>query len=141
MVIDSVILFFVVLAEMRSDSHHHRVHFLFTVFCVFCVFCIHTYFVYFVSDGEFIIICIVNDRQFTEFCNLLGLEYSLKDERFKHNQDRVNNRDALVPIFNEVFVDKTRDEWSKLFEGKHIPHPPINNMEHVFLDPNLMQSG
>ncbi|KAJ5814243.1 uncharacterized protein N7503_000993 [Penicillium pulvis] len=73
-----------------------------------------------------------NDGQFSALCKLLGLDSLPLDERFATNPSRVENRDALTPIFNEVFAKKTTAEWMEVFEGTGLPFAPINNMEGTF---------
>jgi succinate--hydroxymethylglutarate CoA-transferase len=73
-----------------------------------------------------------NDGQFSALCKLLGLDSLPLEERFLTNPNRVENRDALTPIFNEVFATKTTAEWMELFDGTGLPFAPINNMEGTF---------
>ena len=35
----------------------------------------------------------------------------INDERFLTNADRVSARDELIPLLNEAFSAKNRDEW------------------------------
>lgn len=76
-----------------------------------------------------------NDSQFASLCKLLGLESLAKDELFATNPKRVENRDALGPIFNKVFETKTTSEWMEIFDGSGLPFAPINNMERTFAHP------
>jgi succinate--hydroxymethylglutarate CoA-transferase len=76
-----------------------------------------------------------NDAQFASLCALLGLESLTKDELFATNPKRVENRETLAPIFNDVFQTKTTAEWMELFEGAGLPFAPINNMERTFSHP------
>jgi len=55
--------------------------------------------------------------------------------RFKTNADRVEHRDELFPLLNEVFLSKTTDEWTAVFDGSGMPYAPINTMERVFAHP------
>ena len=75
------------------------------------------------------------DKQFDNFCKLLGCEELIDDARFKTNADRVQNRDTLFPILNDIFKTKTTDEWFEVFEGSPMPYAPINTMERVFAHP------
>lgn len=75
------------------------------------------------------------DKQFDTFCKLLGCEELVSDARFKTNTDRVQNRDILFPILNDIFKTKTTDEWFAVFDGSPMPYAPINTMERVFAHP------
>ncbi|KAF9891544.1 hypothetical protein FE257_004011 [Aspergillus nanangensis] len=79
-----------------------------------------------------------NNGQFSALCKLLGLDSLLEDERFATNPGRVENREALTPIFNEVFTTKTTAEWMKVFEGTGLPFAPISNMEGTFAHPQTI---
>lgn len=76
-----------------------------------------------------------NDKQFIKFCKLLGVEHLADDKRFTTNGKRVEHRDVLNPIFNEIFQKKTTTEWEQLFEGSGLAYAPINNMERTFAHP------
>ncbi|KAJ6002538.1 fungal-specific transcription factor domain-containing protein [Penicillium sp. IBT 35674x] len=73
-----------------------------------------------------------NDGQFSALCKLLGLDSLPLDKKFATNPSRVENRDALTPIFNQVFATKTTAEWMEVFDGTGLPFAPINNMQGTF---------
>ena len=75
------------------------------------------------------------DKQFDTFCKLLGCEELVSDARFKTNTDRVQNREIIFPILNDIFKTKTTDEWFAVFDGSPMPYAPINTMERVFAHP------
>ena len=77
----------------------------------------------------------VNDKQFVNFCNLIGKPELPSEERFQSNDARVNHREDLMSILNEVFAAKTTDEWQELFDGSGLPYGAINTMERVFSHP------
>jgi succinate--hydroxymethylglutarate CoA-transferase len=77
----------------------------------------------------------VNDKQFLKLCTLLGKAELASEERFKDTQSRVDNRDDLGKILNDLFAAKTTDEWMALFDGTGLPYGPINTMERVFNHP------
>ncbi|TQS34485.1 hypothetical protein Golomagni_05128, partial [Golovinomyces magnicellulatus] len=76
-----------------------------------------------------------NDAQFKDLCRLLGLESLAEDERFATNPKRVDNREALSKLFNDLFITKTTSEWLSIFEGTGLPFAPINNMQRAFSHP------
>jgi crotonobetainyl-CoA:carnitine CoA-transferase CaiB-like acyl-CoA transferase len=61
----------------------------------------------------------------------------VNDPRFESNPKRVENRDVLLPMVHELFAQKTCDEWMDLLVGAAIPCGPVNNMEHLFADPQV----
>lgn len=76
-----------------------------------------------------------NDAQFATFCEVLGLEELIMDERFVTNALRVEHREALHSIVSAVLKQKTTDEWTSLFEKTTLAFAPINNMERAFAHP------
>ncbi|GAB7356551.1 hypothetical protein MBLNU459_g7288t2 [Dothideomycetes sp. NU459] len=76
-----------------------------------------------------------NDKQFVKFCKLLGVEPLSGDPRFSTNAKRVEHRDILNPIFNDIFATKTTAEWERTFAGTGLAYAPINNMERTFAHP------
>jgi crotonobetainyl-CoA:carnitine CoA-transferase CaiB-like acyl-CoA transferase len=46
----------------------------------------------------------------------------------------VENREALLPLLNDVMAQKTCDEWMELFVETAIPCGPVNDMQHLFAD-------
>lgn len=84
------------------------------------------------TKDRYLVCGATNDGQFVALCKLLGLDSLPTDERFATNPRRVENREILTPIFNEVFATKTTDEWMEAFEGTGLSFAPINNMEATF---------
>lgn len=85
-----------------------------------------------------IAIGVANQKLWTSFCNLVGKEEWLTDPRFETNPKRVENRDVFVPLVAEVMARKTCDEWVTLFVDASIPCGPVNTMESLFSDPQVL---
>ena len=62
------------------------------------------------KDGEYFVIGTGNDKQFRALCDELNRPELSTDERFLTNATRVNARDELIPLLNEAFSAKSRDE-------------------------------
>jgi formyl-CoA transferase len=84
-----------------------------------------------------IAIAVANQKLWVNFCRLIGKEDWLEDPRFESNPKRVENREALLPLIEELFAQMTCDEWMKLLVGAAIPCGPVNNMQHLFADPQV----
>jgi molybdenum cofactor synthesis domain-containing protein len=84
------------------------------------------------KDGH-IIIAIGTDRQFREYCTLIGTPALPDDPRFATNRARVENRDALIALLIEPMKRRNTGEWIDLFEPAAIPCGPINSIEEVVL--------
>jgi formyl-CoA transferase len=88
-----------------------------------------------------IAIAVANDKLWVNFCKLAGKEEWLEDPRFESNPKRVENRDLLLPLVAEVMAGKTCSEWMDLFVERAIPCGPVNDMRHLFADPQVLHRG
>jgi formyl-CoA transferase len=77
------------------------------------------------------------DHQWRRFCELAGCQELADDPRFATNPKRVENREVLVPLLQEVFKKKDAREWLNLLLEAGIPCAPINNVKEVFDDPQV----
>ncbi|MBL8269141.1 MAG: CoA transferase [Steroidobacter sp.] len=91
------------------------------------------------SDGQFVV-AVGNDGQFGKFCEAAGQTFH-QDPRFLRNEDRVRNRDVLVPLLAAALKQRTVAEWIALFEPLGIPVGGINNLAQVFEHPQVQSRG
>ena len=90
------------------------------------------------QDGIYIALGIGNDNQWRKFCKLAKLEPLMDDPRYSTNPKRVENRKELVSVLQRIFLQKTSDEWIKLLTEAEIPSGPINSIDRVFADPQVL---
>ncbi len=88
-----------------------------------------------------IAIAVANQKLWVNFCKLIGKQEWTDDPRFASNPKRVENRDVLIPLVADVLADKTCDEWVELFVAASIPCGPVNNMQSLFADPQVLHRG
>jgi crotonobetainyl-CoA:carnitine CoA-transferase CaiB-like acyl-CoA transferase len=93
------------------------------------------------ADRE-LIVTAGNDGQFRKLCEVLGIPELVDDPRFRGNQDRTANRDALRALLVERLATRTADEWFTDLIAAGVPCGPINTVdggvafaERVGLDP------
>uniref|UniRef100_A0A8D0E151 Succinyl-CoA:glutarate CoA-transferase n=1 Tax=Salvator merianae TaxID=96440 RepID=A0A8D0E151_SALMN len=91
------------------------------------------------KDG-YIVVGAGNDRQFAIVCKILSLPEISQDPRFKTNQLRVQNRKTLIDTLTARFLEKETTKWLQLFEGSGVPYGPINSMQQVFSDPQVLHN-
>ncbi|MFL5662717.1 MAG: CaiB/BaiF CoA transferase family protein [Ktedonobacteraceae bacterium] len=92
------------------------------------------------SNGYIVVSC-GNDRLYQVFCRLLGREELATDPRFATNPLRVRNRDELIPVLQEVFLERETDEWLEKLRAVGIPCGPINTVSQVYTDEQLRARG
>jgi len=89
-------------------------------------------------DGIYIALGVGNDNQWRKFCKLAGVEPLADDPHYATNPKRVENRKELVPLLQEVFLRKDSGEWLQLLSEAEIPVGPINTIDRVFADPQVL---
>jgi crotonobetainyl-CoA:carnitine CoA-transferase CaiB-like acyl-CoA transferase len=89
------------------------------------------------ADGE-IIVAVGNDGQFERLCGLLGMPDLASDDRFRTNPARVVNRAALIPRLEAAMRSRQQREFSEALEAAGIPSGPINAVDAVFADPQVV---
>ncbi|NVK20482.1 MAG: CoA transferase [Methylocystaceae bacterium] len=89
------------------------------------------------SDGH-MILAVGNDGQFAKFCEIADLSDLADDPRFATNTARVENREELVPILSHAILKKPLDWWIQNLEAAHVPCGPINTIDRVFEDPQVL---
>lgn len=89
------------------------------------------------KDG-YVIIAVGNDRLWKKFCDLIGRQELIEDERFITNAKRTENQKQLKGILDTIFPAKTVDEWLEAIDGAGIPCGPINTIDRVMKDPQVL---
>ncbi|MEO8346417.1 MAG: CaiB/BaiF CoA-transferase family protein [Betaproteobacteria bacterium] len=92
------------------------------------------------ADGH-LIVAVGNDSQFVKFSAVAGRADWARDERFARNENRVRHRAALVPEIALVMATRTQREWLVALEDVGVPCGPINKLDQVFADPQLLARG
>jgi len=92
------------------------------------------------SDG-WIIVAVGNDAQFRKFAQIGERGELADDERFATNPARVRNRDTLVPILADMVRTRDKHQWIALLEAAGVPCGPINDLEEVFKNEQVVARG
>ena len=88
-------------------------------------------------DGHLIISC-GNDGQFQRLCHALGLSKISNDPKYKSNEARLKNREALEDELQLVLEKMKKQGIIELLEAVNVPCGPINNLPEVFSDPQVV---
>jgi len=92
------------------------------------------------ADG-WIIVAAGNDGQWRKFCALGGEEQLCDDPRFARVQDRIRNRDALLPLLAGMVEKRTSADWISGMETAGVPCGPINDLKQVYENPQVKARG
>ncbi len=95
----------------------------------------------FQTADDWLILAIGNDRQWQRFCHAIGNMELANDSRFATNTLRVQNRQALVPGLEEIFLQNTSAEWRQILGENEIPHAPVLNYEQIFALDQVVERG
>ena len=86
------------------------------------------------QDGH-LIIAVGNDRQFADLADVLGHPEWSSDERFRTNPGRIRNRDVLIPMLQEVLLQRTQADLLEALEARKVSCGPINNIKQALEHP------
>ncbi|MCY4049980.1 MAG: CaiB/BaiF CoA-transferase family protein [Gammaproteobacteria bacterium] len=93
---------------------------------------------YFTSDKKLVIIAIQNEREWGRFCKkVLGQPKLTDHNNFSTNDNRVENRDQLDKLINQVTVVSSRDDLSRLLKNADIAHGFVNTVDELSCHPAL----
>ena len=92
------------------------------------------------ADGN-MVLTVGNDEQFARLCDVLGHPEWASDERFATNRARVANRKELIPRLRQATVMRSTQEWVQVLERSGVPCGPVNTLDQVFEDPQVLARG
>jgi formyl-CoA transferase len=85
-----------------------------------------------------IAIAAANQKLWVSLVKVLGREEWLEDERFASNPLRVEHRELLLPLISRTLGERTCDEWMERLVEASVPCGPVNDMQHLFSDPQVL---
>ena len=74
-------------------------------------------------------------------CSALDRVDLIDDPRFNTGWVRSQNYDELEPILTEAMLEKTSQEWLEELEALGIPCGPVNTIDKVAQDPQVLHRG
>jgi glutaryl-CoA transferase len=93
-----------------------------------------------VSDGH-VIVTVGNDSQFRQFVTVLGVPELADDPDHANNEKRVAHREALTPQLAARTATFSAEDLIRRLEAVNVPVGPINTVEQVFADPQVVHRG
>ncbi|HEY6600352.1 MAG TPA: CaiB/BaiF CoA-transferase family protein, partial [Xanthobacteraceae bacterium] len=93
-----------------------------------------------VADGH-IIIATGNDSQFAKLCAVLGEPKIAEEASYRANSDRLAHREQLIARLSALTVRWRRAELLAKLESVGVPAGPINSLDQVFSDPQVIHRG
>lgn len=88
--------------------------------------------------GEQLFVGVVSDSQWVAFCRALGLSEFENDPSLALNNDRVEQRDRILPPIRSLFARMSREELVSQLEAISLPFAPINRPQDLLEDTHLL---
>jgi len=88
------------------------------------------------ADG-YLNVAAAGEGMWKRLCAALGREDLMKQDGFKDNKARADNRAELNEILNQCFRRKSSAEWVTALNEAGVPCGPIYNVDQVFADPQV----
>jgi formyl-CoA transferase len=92
------------------------------------------------ADG-WIIVAVGNDEQYRRFCEVGSRPQLHSDPRFLRVQDRIRNREALIPLLADMVAERPAARWIDDLEAAGVPCGAINDIAQVFENPQVQARG
>jgi CoA:oxalate CoA-transferase len=90
------------------------------------------------ASDKYFVIAVGNDNLWKAFCEAIENPQLYADLSFSTNRLRTDNIGPLNSILEPAFASKTASEWLNIMEKAGIPCAPINDIEAVMQDPQVL---
>ncbi len=91
----------------------------------------------FETADSYIVVAVSSAHIWPRFCRAIDQRDLIDDPRFVSNSDRVEHREELDAILEEVFQERSTDVWVERLEEAGVPASPVRDMADVFDDPQV----
>ena len=92
------------------------------------------------ADG-YAIVATGNDAQYVKFCNVLGATDLAQNPAYQNNVSRLTHREELIGKLSALTSTMKRDDLLAKLEAQGVPAGPINAVDQVFEDPQVVHRG
>ena len=94
------------------------------------------------KDGRHIqLVFLEADRYWPGFCRLIGRDDLVDDPRFADLAARREHAEECVAILDEEFARRTFAEWKELLQRLDAPWAPVQAVEELLDDPQVIANG
>ncbi|MGN6571720.1 MAG: CaiB/BaiF CoA transferase family protein [Pseudolabrys sp.] len=92
------------------------------------------------ADG-YAIVATGNDTQYVKFCNVLGAADLAQNPEYGNNVGRLKHREEIIAKLSALTSKMKRDDLLAKLEAQGVPAGPINAVDQVFEDPQVIHRG
>jgi len=96
----------------------------------------------FKTRDKYITVAVGTPRLWERFCQVLGIEDTImRDKRFATNAMRLQHRAELIPLLQEILLQRDAETWLEALRAAQIPCGPINSVPEALTHPQLVERG
>jgi len=99
------------------------------------------YDIFYSKEGERVFVGVVSDTLWKKFCEEFQLNDFASDASLDNNNERVKQRERIVPVINELFASLSKETMMSRLDRAGIPFAPINRPADLFTDCHLNDAG
>ncbi len=85
-----------------------------------------------------IVIVAHQDNHFQKLCQAIGKPEWAQDPRFATREGRLQNKSILIPLMESHLQTRKGDEWLEEIHKAGVPAGPINTLDRVLTDPQVL---
>jgi len=93
------------------------------------------------GDGKWIVINSLNGSDWKTFCEVIGREDWLDDDRLQDLRGRFRHMAELVPAIDDALSARGRDQWGELLDAAGLIWSPVLGLHEVVEDPQAQALG
>jgi crotonobetainyl-CoA:carnitine CoA-transferase CaiB-like acyl-CoA transferase len=93
-------------------------------------------------DQRHFVIGVATEALWEKFTQFLGVEQTIgRDPLFQSNASRIRNRQALIPLLQELFLQRNANEWVVGLKDAQIPAAQIATVDEAFSNAQTIERG
>ena len=93
------------------------------------------------SDGCWLMMTLTpEDRHWGHLCRALEIPEIENDPRFNNPDQRLDNAETLISIFDDIFASRTRNEWLRRFGEHDLFACAVNRLSDLENDPQIIEN-
>lgn len=93
----------------------------------------------FETADSYLVVGVISEHHWPNFCRAVGHEEWIDDERYETFTDRIENRAELDAKLDEIFAERTTEEWTTILDAEDVPCTPVNSVAELVDDPHVRQ--
>ncbi|MCK0517370.1 CaiB/BaiF CoA-transferase family protein [Williamsia sp. DF01-3] len=90
------------------------------------------------ADGAEIFVVASTPKQFSALATALGRPELADREEFAGVSARIANRDLVLDTLEDIFLQRDASDWVAALEDADVPVSPVNTMDGVFSNPQVI---